>query len=139
MSASPGCAVCIARSIARSPSIATELAAHRRGSSAKPGRNGSNRMAFGHRSRDLLALRQRQGCCCSRSHRWSDATSLDEDALNGGVGSIEQLSDLVQCPTLLPSLPHQRLLGLRVVDASSLLHLQHPCCLCSDQCVASTS
>src|SRR6476620_3181355 len=72
------------------------------------------------------------------SRRWSDTTGPGQDALNGGVGTIEQLSDLVKSPALLPSLPHHGLLGIRVVDASPLLHAQHPCCLCSDQCVAST-
>jgi len=39
--------------------------------------------------------------------------------------TIKQLSDLLQRLTLLPALPHQRLLALRVMDPRSLLHLQH--------------
>ena len=40
--------------------------------------------------------------------------------------------------TLLYWMMRLGLLGVRVVDASSLLHAQHSCCLCSGQCVAST-
>lgn len=62
-------------------------------------------MAFGHGSRDLLAFGQRQNGCCSRSRRRPDASRPDQDALNGGVRTVEQLGDLVQRPTLLPSFP----------------------------------
>ena len=47
------------------------------------------------------------------------------DYVRSTVVSIEQLGDLAKRVTLLPALPHQRSLALRVIDPRSLLHLQH--------------
>ena len=49
--------------------------------------------------------------------RWSNAAGPRQDASNRGMSAIEQLSNLVERPALLPSLPHQGLLGVRVVGA----------------------
>ena len=99
----------------------------------------ANRLAFCHCARDLLPLSQRQRDRATAPARWSNAAGLSQNASNRGMSAIEQMRNLVQRPAFLPSLPHQGLLAVRVVGACAVLHLQHSCCLRSDQCVASTS
>lgn len=50
---------------------------------------------------------------------------------------VEKECNLMQRITLLPVVPHQRLLGVGVVDPLPALHPQHARRLCSYPCVAS--
>lgn len=67
----------------------------------------------------LVLLHDEQAVLASVELGLEDAR---EDLLDGHVGSVEEFADLVKGVTLLPAIPHQRLLRCGVVNPRSLLH-----------------
>src|SRR6202171_2716595 len=77
------------------------------------------------RARDLSPFGQGQRQSGAASWGRTDPSCRCQNRLYRRVVPIKQLGDLLERLTLLPALPHQRLLALRVMDPRSLLHLQH--------------
>jgi hypothetical protein len=114
-----------AGTVTLSPAVQAELPTDGGRGSPQRGGNGTVRMTDNHAARDLLTFRETQGQPGASSRSWAYAAGLLEDALNGGMTSVEKPGYAGQRLALLPAIPHQRLLGIGVLVSTSLLHLRH--------------
>jgi hypothetical protein len=118
----PGGLVGLSCSIARGATVSGDLPADGRGSACKPGGYSAYRFAGHQGAGDFLSLSEGQSQLGTAALRRANATRLSQYLPDGGMRTIEQASDLVKRLALLPTLPHQRFLSLRVLGSWSFSH-----------------
>jgi hypothetical protein len=126
MSPIPCCLVGPSRPVVLLTTIALDLSADGGRRSPEDAGDRADRETSHYGTRDLLSLGQgeRRGGTAALLRPY--AARLRQNPLNRRVRSIKQLGDVLEALTLLPALPHQRLLAVAVVDPRSLLHRNTP-------------
>src|SRR6476469_7698272 len=122
MGSLPGGLVGLSCSIARCATVSGDLPADGRGSACEPGGYSAYRFAGHQGAGDFLSLSKGQSELGTSALRRANATRLGQDLPDGGMRTIEQASNLVKRLSLLPTLPHQRFLSLRVLGSWSSSH-----------------